>query len=220
MTIYILDEEIKKCAQYIDDRSLGIMIEYISKVLCNVHHSINRFRVDFMGMDKFSHKIPPLDECNNFSIIKWKNWASECRHNYLWLIELGLELINEWSWRYHDPKCEVRFHKFHPVIKWAKGNIPDLPKLYEDFELEKYKSPRVMEIMSEIPIIVPKKYLTRYGLINPESNDLILSYRNYYKSKFNKKCIKHDACIYSLSYCCLKLKPAWTRRQSPEWLYI
>ena len=36
--IYILDEDPKKCAEYLDDRSLDKMINDISRVLAHIHY--------------------------------------------------------------------------------------------------------------------------------------------------------------------------------------
>lgn len=45
MTIYILSEDPKETAQFLDDKSLDKMIRDISQVLCNVHYYIGSLKL-------------------------------------------------------------------------------------------------------------------------------------------------------------------------------
>ncbi len=110
MNIFILDWNIKKCVQYHNVKHVVKMILETAQLLCGVHH--------MTGHDtkyvpyKLSHKNHPC------SI-----WARQDLNNYLWLCELGLELCDEYSYRYG------KRHKSQEVIEWClihKPNIPDI----------------------------------------------------------------------------------------------
>jgi hypothetical protein len=106
MNIFILDLDVKKCAQYHCDKHVVKMILETAQLLCGVHwvtetlHSIPY---------KLSHKNHPC------SI-----WARESLSNYLYLCELGLELCNEYTYRYG------KRHKSQEVIEWCLVNKPKI----------------------------------------------------------------------------------------------
>jgi hypothetical protein len=109
MNIFILDYDVKKCAQYHCDKHVVKMILETAQLLCGVHHvSESRYEIPY----KLSHKNHPC------SI-----WARKSLSNYLYLCELGLELCKEYTFRYN------KRHKSQDVIEWClihKPNIPDI----------------------------------------------------------------------------------------------
>ena len=112
MNIFVLDRDVRKCAEYHNDKHVVKMILESAQLLCGVHHVIeeNTDEVPY----RLSHKNHPC------SI-----WARENISNYLWLCELGLELCKEYSYRYG------KRHKSQDVIEWCLTNPPSLPE--EDF---------------------------------------------------------------------------------------
>lgn len=83
-----------------------------------------------------------------------QKWARECSGNYLWLARLGMELAMEYTFRFKkEHSCEIH-------IKWLYDNIP----------LDIIMSPR-----NGFPIAMANEFKI--------SNDPIVCYRNYYKSK-------------------------------------
>ena len=112
MNIFFLDWDVNKCAQYhLDKHSTKMILEY-SQILCGVHHmtdQVNRLSTDQIPY-KLSHKNHPC------SI-----WARESLSNYLYLCELGLELSNEYTYRYG------KRHKSTEVIMWCVSNRPNIP---------------------------------------------------------------------------------------------
>jgi len=84
MNIFILDKDVKKCAQYHCDKHVVKMILETAQLLCG-------------------------------SI-----WARESLTNYLYLCELGLELCNEYTYRYG------KRHKSQDVIEWCLINKPNI----------------------------------------------------------------------------------------------
>lgn len=112
MNIFILDTDVKKCAEYHNDKHVVKMILESAQLLCGVHH-MTESSMDYVPY-KLSHKNHPC------SI-----WARENMSNYLWLCELGLELCKEYTYRYG------RRHKSQEVIEWCIENRPTIPE--DDF---------------------------------------------------------------------------------------
>jgi hypothetical protein len=109
MNIFLLDYDLKKCAQSHVDKHVVKMILETAQLLCGVHHVTESH---WSGVPyKLSHKNHPC------SI-----WARESLTNYLYLCELGLELCKEYTYRYG------KRHKSQDVIEWCmiyKPNIAD-----------------------------------------------------------------------------------------------
>ena len=95
-------------------------------------------------------------------------WVRESLSNYLYLCDLGLELCKEYTYRYG------RRHKSQDVIEWCLINKPNI----QDVD---FTSP---------PLAMGDEF--KIG------NDVIESYRNYYKESKSK--------IVS-----------WKNREKPEW---
>lgn len=108
MNIFYLDSNPTLCAKYHNDKHVVKMILETAQLLCGVHWVIGK-----EAPYKLSHKNHPC------SI-----WVRSSIENYLWLCELGLELCEEYTYRYEKK------HKSQYIIEWClhnKPNIPDLP---------------------------------------------------------------------------------------------
>lgn len=109
MNIFFLDWDVKKCAQYHCDKHVVKMILETAQLLCSAHHVISTENTNIPY--KLAHKNHPC------SI-----WVRESLSNYLYLCELGLELCEEYTYRYGKK------HKSQQVIEWCienKINIVD-----------------------------------------------------------------------------------------------
>jgi len=105
MNIFILDNDVKKCAQYHVDKHVLKMVVETSQLLCGVHWVLGS-----EAPYKLSHKNHPC-----------AIWARESLSNYVYLCELGLELCNEYTYRYG------KRHKSLDVILWCIINRPNIP---------------------------------------------------------------------------------------------
>jgi hypothetical protein len=104
MNIFVLDLNLKKCAEYhLDKHTTKLCVEY-AQLLCSAHW-LNGGEAPY----KLTHKNHPC------SI-----WVRECMENYDWLCELGLELCKEYTYRYN------KIHKSQLVIEWCIMNKPKL----------------------------------------------------------------------------------------------
>ena len=109
MNIFLLDFDVKKCAEYHCDKHVVKMILETAQLLCGVHHTTDQLNEEVPY--KLSHKNHPC-----------AIWARNSLTNYLYLCELGLELCKEYTYRYN------KRHKSQDVIEWCimhKPNIPD-----------------------------------------------------------------------------------------------
>lgn len=104
MNIFLLDFDVKKCAEYHCDKHCIKQILEHTQILCSVHH-VNGNEAPY----KLTHKNHPC------SI-----WARESLSNYLYLCELTLELCNEYTYRYG------KRHKTMEVLIWCIANRPNI----------------------------------------------------------------------------------------------
>lgn len=109
MNIFVLDTNPKTCAVYHNDKHVVKMILETAQLLCGVHWMTEGGQYDIPY--KLSHKNHP-------SAI----WARECVENYIWLCDLGLELCNEYTYRYG------KRHKSQDIIEWCLLNVPNIPE--------------------------------------------------------------------------------------------
>ena len=110
MNIFILDKDVKKCAEYHVDKHVVKMILETAQLLCGVHHMIPQVTPDVPY--KLSHKNHPC-----------AIWTRKSLSNYIYLCELGLELCKEYTYRYG------KRHKSEQVIMWCIVNRPNIPDL-------------------------------------------------------------------------------------------
>lgn len=106
MNIFVLDKDPKTCAVYHNDKHVVKMILETAQLLCGVHW-VEGGEAPY----KLSHRNHP-------SAI----WARECVENYIWLCDLGLELCNEYTYRYG------KRHKSQDIIEWCLLNVPNIPE--------------------------------------------------------------------------------------------
>ena len=119
------------------------MILETAQLLCGVHWMIGE-----EAPYKLSHKNHPCSK-----------WVREDLNNYLWLCELGLELCEEYKYRYG------KTHKTYQVILWCIDNKPNIPDI-------EFTSP---------PLAMPD--------VCKINNNIISSYRNYYIIEKSSFCV-------------------------------
>ena len=106
MNIFLLDKDIKKCAEYHCDQHVVKMILESTQILCTVLH-LNGVGAPY----KPSHQKHPC-----------VLWAGESLQNWLWLKDLVVALNDEYRYRYERDKD----HKSFEVA--IKLKIPKLSK--------------------------------------------------------------------------------------------
>jgi hypothetical protein len=106
MNIFMLDWDVKKCAEYHCNKHCTKMCVEYAQLLCGAHHITNS-KLDIPY--KLTHKNHPC------SI-----WVRNSLSNYLYLCELGLELCKEYTYRYG------KRHKSQDVIEWCVTNLVNI----------------------------------------------------------------------------------------------
>jgi hypothetical protein len=203
--IYILDNDPKKCAEALDDKSLDSMIRDIAQVLCNVHHGT------YPQLTNIPLK-PTRDKIHQaIKLTGWGSWARECRANYLWLVELGDSLAVEYQYRFNK-----RSNKYMKTFHWARDNVPDLP--LSGCQCYEKECPLDLYQISSAPLVMPKKY-QRNSLVDSDGDiipDITKCYRNFYLTKLGQRmCQQCMADGVGIDYSCDQ-KFNWTNREIPE----
>lgn len=109
MNVFFLDNNPKQCAIYHNNKHCIKQLLESSQLLCGVHHVVGT-QTDIPY--RLTHKNHPC-----------AIWARESLSNYLYLCELGLELCNEYTYRYG------KRHKSLEVIMWCISNRPNIPDI-------------------------------------------------------------------------------------------
>ncbi len=105
MNIFYINEDPIIAAQELADDHIRKMQIESAQMCCTAHWETNS-----EAPYKRAHKNHP-------STI----WARESLPQYLWLVEHGLEICNEFTKRYKNT------HKTEQVLLWLKNNLPDIP---------------------------------------------------------------------------------------------
>ena len=108
MNIFVLDLDVRKCAEYHVNRHNIKQILETAQLLCGAHWMTEGGQYDIPY--KLSHKNHPC-----------AIWTRKCIENYIWLCDLGLELCKEYTYRYG------KRHKSQDIIEWCLLNVPNLP---------------------------------------------------------------------------------------------
>lgn len=152
MKIYIMDFDPKKCAAKHYRRQLSNAILESTQILSNVHHINKSDNYEFI-----KNKILTKTLAHE----PFTSWCSKSIDNYLYVSQLSLHLINEFSQR--NNQC----HKFEPIVTLLNSYIPK-------FESREFTAP---------PIAVPHEYIITEKSDKSKIN-LIETYNNYYSNKF------------------------------------
>lgn len=109
MNIFILDNDLKKNAEYYVDKHVSKMTLETAQLLCTAHHVVGS-----------SIDVPYRKSHVNHPCAKW---VRESLSNYKLLVSIGKEIHNEFQFRYQ------KIHKSGLVIDWAGENLLDIPDI-------------------------------------------------------------------------------------------
>jgi len=130
VNIFVLDNDIQKCVQYTVNRHVVKMVLETAQLLCSPFEK---------APYKRTHYNHPCAV-----------WSRSSKENYKWLIEYGLALSSEYTYRYE------KVHKSSEVIKWCKDNV-DLLDL-EDKGLTLFAQAMPEEYRHSDPVIAYRMY--------------------------------------------------------------
>ena len=108
MNIFVLDVRPDVCARYHNNRHNIKMIVETAQLLSTAH-----WETGSEAPYKKTHINHPSSK-----------WARESIYNYRWLVDLGLELCKEYTYRYG------KIHKTQSKLEWLRNNEPNLPDTF------------------------------------------------------------------------------------------
>jgi hypothetical protein len=115
MNLFILDADPKMSAKYHTDRHIVKMPTETAQMVSFIYHDKelwNKQLPDFiMGFSKTHYKHP----CSI--------WMRESLSNFKYACQLGLELYNEYQYRYQKPDKHQRAKQ---IFSFALGNLPQI----------------------------------------------------------------------------------------------
>lgn len=139
MNIFVLDYDLKACAQAHNNKHILSQLKESCQLLCSSHHVL-----------KSSYTIPyKLSHSNHPAAV----WTRESKGNYLWLCELAYELSEEYKFRYGAP--DKPEHKCVETLSWAVDHIP--PNI-----LSGAKTPHVLCMPDEYKVADPVQSYRNY----------------------------------------------------------
>ena len=115
MNIFILDRDVKNCAQYHCDKHIVKMPLELAQMVSYIHHDEKMYPtkpIEVMGYSKTHLKHP----CSI--------WLKESLSNLIFGCELGIELVKEYRYRYDSEKHQRSLDIF-------EGTLANLPKMID-----------------------------------------------------------------------------------------
>jgi len=215
MSIYILDLDLQKSVESLDDRSLRKQCRDLAQTLCDIHYCISDnnppLKPDFIASRPGGH-------------YRWVEWGAKCNDRYEWLLNYFKLSLEEHTFRFHD-----WIYGKHGDENWIKRNRRVTKPYYNVYPWAHSNRPNILtQIEFRLPRIVP---------VHIRFNDLCLNYQLYHSWRLSEK-LKCKYCngrgnsgsssfatIPSVK-CCIcdgngftfKYKPTWTKREKPEWI--
>lgn len=123
MNIFILDDDIERCAQYHCDKHIAKMILESVQILCT-------------ALNKRSISTPYKSTHSNHPCVLW---AGQSYDNFEWLIRLTAALNREYRWRYNKPDDHASMKVLAAIESEQFERIGLLP--FAQAMPDKYKNP-------------------------------------------------------------------------------
>lgn len=155
MNIFVLDMDVKKCAEYHCARHTSKMVSEYCQIMATVIYETTGHLVSSDNVDDYKKHYPK--SMNNTIKPTHKHhpcvkWCMESLDNFEWLLELTHALHDEWIYKFNHKPSDIHgtYYKF----------------------LEGYIDPRLTSIgMTDFALAMPDEY---------KVDDVVESYRNYY----------------------------------------
>jgi hypothetical protein len=154
MNIFIFDLNIKKNVEsYCDDHIRKMPIE-TAQMLSYAH-----YQFPYINTEEYLRDLIREEKIHNYSQGRSNHpcskWVRESRNNYLFMIQLGIALCEEFETRFGH-----KIKSYEKII-WMRNNIPVLPCIN--------KTP--------FPQCMPDQYKVKTGNFD---EDIVKAYRNYF----------------------------------------
>lgn len=130
MNIFVLDLDVKKCAEYLCDKHLIKQITEHNQILGSVAYSARGiFKKKNITAEFINEIFSDFPRRKNGQTHPYgigyvhhpcTKWAGESAANYQWLCELNIAMCKEYTKRYH------KVHKGEAITNWYSENRPKL----------------------------------------------------------------------------------------------
>lgn len=154
MNIFVLDINHEKCVRQYVDRHVVKMIVETAQLLCTAHHVLGSNK-DYMY--RKTHENHPCAK-----------WARETLSNYIWLVNLGMAMCREYTYRYD------KIHKTEDILRQLQTDFPPIKS--EKQEL----TPFALAMPDECKINPPTPNEDYPSEIDNIILSAVMSYRIYY----------------------------------------
>lgn len=118
MNIFFLSIYIKRCARYHFDKHMKMILE-LCQLLCTAWHMLDENEANKLCNP--DHGDPLIYKKTHFNH-PCAIWVRAHINNYKYIVRLGLELCNEWRFRYNHPLTKT--HGCEKILLFLKSNIP------------------------------------------------------------------------------------------------
>lgn len=132
MNIFYLDHDVRKCAEYHNDKHVVKMILEYAQLLSTAHRLLDGtlcIGTSVSGRKKTSYTLPDNRNDLLYSATHINHpsakWCRESVENYKWLYNLFCALCDEYTYRYG--KVHLTDMKLRQVLSFAPKNIPKGP---------------------------------------------------------------------------------------------
>jgi hypothetical protein len=133
MNIFVLDNNLKKCAEYHCDKHVCKMLIEYAQLLCSVYYYTDE-QDNIENIYKLAHKNHPCTI-----------WVRQSLSNWLWLWELGLFLYKEYKYRYNKIHKSGELILNLPIPNLKNIGLTKQPQCMDDiykkeFVIEAYRN--------------------------------------------------------------------------------
>ena len=154
MNIFVLDYDVKKCAEYhVNQHIIKQISEYSQILATNIYLTtghiieVSNQELFYKLYPKCKHTILPTHQNHPVTV-----FARKSIQNFKWLMRLLDEIHKEWIYRYNHPKNKIHASYYKLLDGYVEPNLPDIG-------------------MTDFSLVMPDKY--KYDCA-------VKSYRDYY----------------------------------------
>ncbi len=167
MNIFFLCLCVKKCAKYHFDKHVVKMILELCQLLSCAWHVLDEDDAELLENDGIIYKSTHINH-------PCAVWVRKHINNYNYVVDLALELCNEWRFRYNHPLSHK--HKCETMLLFLRDNAPfSIPK----FEIDK-SDVNPLRFVLPLPQAMPEEL--KYKPHEKNVYNGITAYQNYYMS--------------------------------------
>lgn len=175
MNLFFLSIYIKRCARYHFDKHMKMILE-ITQLLCTAWHMLDE--KEALELRNATEDRPAIYKKTHYNH-PCAVWVRQHINNYRYAVKLGLELCNEWRFRYAHPS--TRTHKCEPILFFLKSHPPtSIPR----FAIIKTKH-NPLQFTLPLPQAMPEE--CRYKPNVKSVWCAVIAYRRYYMSEHKLK---------------------------------